>query len=316
MMAGYGRILRYNNTRPFLEKDHTYAFMINMDWFQPLTYSVGAMYLSVFNLPRTKRYKLHNICLIGIIPGPREPEITVNSYLKPLVQDLLEFWEGKQVRVNSGSHVERSLLRCAIICCSCDLPAGRKLCGFLGHSAHLGCSKCLKFFPSVGDKKLDHSGFERDQWTPRTNSSHRRDVEKMAECESKTALERMESELGCRFSILLNLPYFDAPRMLVIDAMHNLFIGVAKTFFKKILIDKEILSHHDLEILQQRIDSVSVPSDIGRIPTKIVSSFYQFTADQYKNWMIHYSIICLHGLLSSEYIECWRHFVLACRLLC
>ena len=66
--------LRYNNTRPFLEEDHTYAFMINMDWFQPykhLTYSVGAIYLSVFNLPRTQRYKLHNICLIGIIPGPR-----------------------------------------------------------------------------------------------------------------------------------------------------------------------------------------------------------------------------------------------------
>ena len=61
---------------------------------------------------------------------------------------------------------------------------------------------------------------------------------------------------------------------------------------------------------------MAVPSDIGRIPQKIASSFYHFTADQYKNWTVHYSVICLHGLLSSEHMECWRHFVLACRLLC
>ena len=27
-----------------------------------------------------------------------------------------------------------------------DLPAGRKLCGFLSYKAHYGCSRCLKFF--------------------------------------------------------------------------------------------------------------------------------------------------------------------------
>ena len=209
--------------------------MINMDWFQPykhLKYSVGAIYLSCFNLPRTQRYKLHNICLIGVIPGPREPELTVNSYLKPLMQELLE---GRQLSVNMGSHIEKKLVRCAILCCSCDLPAGRKLCGLLSHSAHLGCSKCLKFFPSVGDRthSLDYSGFERHLWVPRTNHSHREDVETLCQCETKTALERKESELGCGYSVLLDLPYFDPPRMLVIDAMHNLFLGVAKTFFKK-----------------------------------------------------------------------------------
>jgi len=42
---------------------------------------------------------------------------------------------------------------------TCDLPAGRKVCGFLSHSATLGCSKCLKEFPgAVGNK--DYSGFD------------------------------------------------------------------------------------------------------------------------------------------------------------
>ena len=47
-----------------------------------------------------------------------------------------------------------------------------------------------------------------------------------------------------------------------------------------------------------------------------MSSFFSLTADQYKNWVVHYSIICLHGLLPADVLECWRHFVLACRLLC
>ena len=311
------RFRQYNGSC-FLDDDYSYAFMINMDWFQPykhLTYSVGAIYLSVFNLPRTSRYKLQNICLIGIIPGPREPQLTVNPYLNPLVQDLLELWNGIELEVCSGSHIERKLIRAALICCSCDLPAGRKLCGFLSHSAHLGCSKCTKYFPST-ECGLDYSGFERDSWIARTNRSHRGDVEKLCQCTSKSARQKKEKELGCRYSSLLELPYFDAPTMLVIDPMHCLFLGLAKHFFKKGLIEANILSTADLLTIQRRIDATSVPSDIGRIPHKIEHAFYSFTADQYKNWVLHYSIICLHGLLSSEYLECWRHLVLACRYLC
>ena len=104
--------------------------------------------------------------------------------------------------------------------------------------------------------------------------------------------------------------------MLVIDPMHNLFLGLAKHFFKRILIGEGILSGDKLSIVQKRIDAMRVPADIGRIPQKIESSFHGFTADQYKNWTVHYSIICLHGLISSDVLECWRHFVLVTRILC
>jgi len=45
-----------NGDKPFLNGDNSYAFMINIDWFQPykhLTYSVDAIYLTIFNLPRS-----------------------------------------------------------------------------------------------------------------------------------------------------------------------------------------------------------------------------------------------------------------------
>ena len=303
---------------PFLRGEHAYALMINIDWFQPykhLTYSVGAIYLSVFNLPRQSRYKLHNICLVGIIPGPCEPELTVNQYINPLVAELNEFWIGRELDVRCGAHVHRKVVHCVALCCSCDLPAGRKLCGFLGHSAHLGCSKCKKYFPS-SDTGLDYSGFERESWHMRTNDSHRRDVAKLSSCKTKSELRKKESELGCRYSSLLKLPYFDAPTMLVIDPMHCLFLGLAKHFVKKVFLGKNLLSQAQFDVIQSRVSALTVPSDIGRIPHKIKQNFYSFTADQFKNWVIHYSIICLHGLLSAAHLECWRHFVLACRYLC
>ena len=301
--------------------DNFYAFMINLDWFQPykhLTYLVGAIYLTVFNLPREVRYSLQNVCLIGILPGPKEPELTVNSFIEPLVKDLLLLWEGVELQVCQGTHTETKLVHGAVICCSCDLPAGRKLCGFLGHSAHLGCSKCMKNFPSVKEAPgyiLDHSGFERENWIPRTNTQHRDNVAVLSQCTSKSALRQKESELGCRYSTLLELPYFDPPTMLVVDPMHNLFLGIAKHFTKRVLIEKDILPTNGLSIIQERVNNIVVPSDIGRIPYKIESSFYSFTADQYKNWVMHYSLICLRDLLDSDKFECWKHFVLACRLL-
>lgn len=311
--------MKYKDS-PFLEENYSYGFMLNLDWFQPykhLQYSVGVIYLSVFNLPPGIRYKLQNICLVGIIPGPREPEGSVNEYIKPLVNDLKEFWNGVELNVCTNGITQKRKVRCALLCCSCDLPAGRKLCGFMGHSAHMGCSKCKKYFPSIeGEKKLDYSGFQRNEWTPRTNDGHRKDVLQLKNCKSKTELAQKESELGCRHSSLLDLPYFDPPTMLVIDPMHNLFLGLAKHFTKKIFLKGTLLSNEDMKLIQERISRIVVPSDIGRIPHKISDSFRSFTADQYKNWVIHYSVICLYGLLSSVNLECWRHLVLACRILC
>ena len=58
------------------------------------------------------------------------------------------------------------------------------------------------------------------------------------------------------------------------------------------------------------------PSDIGRIPHKIRSGFSSFTADQWKNWVMYFSLLSLHDILEGDPLECWRHFVLACRVLC
>ena len=40
-------------------------------------------------------------------------------------------------------------IRAALLCVGCDIPAARKVCGFVGHRALKGCLKCLQFFPTT-----------------------------------------------------------------------------------------------------------------------------------------------------------------------
>ena len=185
---------------------------------------------------------------------------------------------------------------------------------FLGHNALLGCSKCLKRFPgSVGN--VDYSGFDRENWEVRTVAAHRAAVIRIIKCCTKSSRQEVESETGFRNTVLLQLPYFDSCRMLLVDPMHNLYLGSAKHVLKAIWIEKNLLTEADFETIQKRVDKCCVPTDIGRIPHKILSGFSSFTADQFKNWVIHFSLIALRGILVDDHLECWKHFVLACRIL-
>ena len=300
--------------KPFLSEPFSYGMMISVDWFQPfkhLTYSVGVVFLTIMNLPRALRYHQENVILADILPGPREPHLTMNSYLEPLVDELLHFWNGVEMDTTVG----KKLVRCAVMCASCDLPAGRKLCGFLEHAAFLGCSKCKKGFPgSIGQK--DYSGFDRENWPRRTDQSHRRDTAQLLNCKSMKQLKEKELSLGCRYSCLLKLPYFDAPRMLAVDPMHNLFCGTAKYYVHHIWLKHSLLTSANFEVIQDRINRTVIPPDVGRIPSKILSGFSSLTADQLKNWTVYYSLIALRGMLIGDDLEVWRHFVLACRILC
>ena len=82
------------NGVPFLSGDNSYGLMMNIDWFQPFKrsqYSMGAIYLAVMNLPRHLRFKSENMILVGLIPGPNKPKLSINTFLKPLVDELVDF---------------------------------------------------------------------------------------------------------------------------------------------------------------------------------------------------------------------------------
>lgn len=163
--------------------------------------------------------------------------------------------------------------------------------------------------------KKNYGGFDVSSWELRNLRSHCEAVKKIVRCKTKTNRERLEKEYGVRYSVLLELDYFDPVRMTVIDPMHNLFLGTAKRMIS-LWKDHKILLPEHFDKIQLQMEKVQCPSDVGKLPQKFASSFGSFNADQFKNWTILFSIFTLTGCLPIDHLEYWRKFVIACKLLC
>ena len=55
---------------------------------------------------------------------------------------------------------------------------------------------------------------------------------------------------------------------------------------------------------------------MGEIPNKIASGFSHFSADQWKNWTLYYSLFGLKGLIPYNHYNCWHLYVKICTILC
>lgn len=184
--------------------DSHLGIMINPDWFQPFdstTYSCGVMYGVICNLPRDIRFKKENMLTLGLLPGPNEVKLHhINHYLSPIVDVLLELWNGFDLPTGKK-------IRLAVICCSNDIPAARKLCGHI--SALAGCHRCYKRASSDDGQRANFGGFDDiDDWLrERDPEEHRRNAEGWLRC-SKSRDERKQhvSDTLVRWSEMLRLP--------------------------------------------------------------------------------------------------------------
>ena len=137
--------------------------------------------------------------LVGIIPGPSEPKLNINSYLTPLVSEFIKAWEkGLTITTYNKTTVTVKL---ALTCVACDIPVSRKVCGFLGHNASLGCNKCLKKFEVHFGERTNHSGFDRDTWDTRSITQHCDNIKKVLKETTKTKIQKAESTYGIRYKL-------------------------------------------------------------------------------------------------------------------
>lgn len=310
----------WHNFHSFLSTKHSWCVALNVDWFQPFSHicdSVGALYLVILNLPRQLRYKKENMILVGIIPGPSEPSLNINSYLTPLVMELKEFYEGISVHCAAkNSKLMNIHLRLALVGIMCDLPASRKVCGFCSFNSLNGCNKCLKQFPTANfGESPDYSGYDTSLWPVRDLLIHKQKSIEHLNAKTKSYQKIIEKSYGIRYSILTELPYFDPIKNTVIDPMHNLFLGTAKHCLD-LWIKRDILSKGDIDEIEKKMLQIHAPHSVGRIPLKIGSGFSGFTADQWRNWTLGFSPIVLRGVLPREHLQYWLLFVKGCNLLC
>ena len=306
----------------FFSSLYNFGLMLNVDWFRPFKrseYKVAAIMLTVLDLPREERFKkqwtilagetvtfflsmLHPHLLfsfiIGIIPGLHEPTGHINTFLKPLVDDLLNLWSG--IDINDGGPQK---VRAALLCVTSDLPAVRKVTQFLGHKADLGCSRC-KFRAEREPGSTGASG-KMSYFT--SSSSARRTHEEVVDqgrefqrAPTKAAAAQIAKTNGVRYSELLRLPYFDIVRMSTTDPMHTFLLGLVK---KETELNLNLLSVSQKREFIRRVKSVRIPYDVGRLPTNVFDQsegVTDITADQWKTYIVCYARPCLYKLLPDR----------------
>lgn len=77
-------------------------------------------------------------------------------------------------------------------------------------------------------------------------------------CKTKSHREEIEKKNGIRYSVLLELDYFDPIAMTIIDPMHNLFLGTAKRMLT-VWKDQKLLLPEHFDKIQEKISMVICP---------------------------------------------------------
>lgn len=213
-----------------------YVFSLCVDYFNPLgnkqagkSKSIGLISMVCLNLPPELRYKPENMFLFGIVPGPHEPPLAcINHYLSHLMDELLEFWHTGIRYSRTNTFYFGRVVRCALICLVCDLPAARKTNGFASVRHSEMCAIChCKFQPK---KDILNDSFA-NIWERRTGEEIRKSSQLYLDAANEKERSNVILTTGIRWSELYRLPYFDPSRFVVIDAMHNLFLGLIREHF-------------------------------------------------------------------------------------
>ena len=144
-----------------------------------------------------------------------EPKL--HTFLDPCVDEL----NGSRKGILLSTSLSPVPLRivAALLCVAADIPATRKVCGFVSHPA------CLSFSLGASGKRKTSQDF-------RVGVSHKRNCERLKTAKFQSEYGRLSILYGVHYCALCKLEYFDCVRFHVIDPMHNLFLGTAKYVFK------------------------------------------------------------------------------------
>ncbi len=216
----------------------------------------------------------------------------MNKWMKPIVSELQQLYEGVDMTVllpvhlqGSGNNTRR--VQALLILVSCDAPGLRRILGFAGHtSASHFCSKCVRVTSAI-------SQFSLSEARARTAEEHRHHGNIWLHQASVTSRDLYAKTHGYRYSPFSELQYFDCIRFHVIDAMHSLLLGSCKHLLMT-MTDHGMFCTADFARMQKLTDQVRCPREVGAVPRKIESHMAFLKADQVLNMLITYVALKLH----------------------
>ncbi|KIN97963.1 hypothetical protein M404DRAFT_31780 [Pisolithus tinctorius Marx 270] len=200
------------------------------------------------------------------MPGPKEqtPD-QVQCFLRPIVSDLLRLWK-YGIKIPTESQPEGRLIRVALVAVVCDKPAAHKIGGFASHSHNYYCTCCWICSTDKGNV----NAFQKGAHPPWTNIEQCHLGEEYRNLPSPNVQKIFVKDFATHYSQLSHLPYFNLVEQVVVDPMHNLFLGLVKTHFYHIWVQGKILRpNHELGMLHSMLADFVIPGSCGKLPTDI-----------------------------------------------
>lgn len=220
-------------------------FSLNVDWFNPegnrlrgSSKSLGIVALCCLNLPVEKRYKLENMYLAAIIPGPREPKGDGTfHYLKPLFLHLRQALLCGFQMSRTAAHRSGRLAKATLVFGVLDLKAARKVAGLKSETSLIFCSRCELWKDavlSVNPRKVDpqwktlYHDTRHTVWSLRSEKDMRLQAEKFSSASTREERKKLWKEAGVGSSVLWLIPEFNPVEQIVVDPMHCLLNNACK----------------------------------------------------------------------------------------
>jgi hypothetical protein len=236
--SSFVQTLKDCDLKSFLERgDHIrLLFTMHYDQFNPKgvrirsdSSSVGIFNLALLNLPPALRYLPEHV-FMTLFPGPSPPRgAELNHFMRPIVESLVIAWE-RGVKLSRTALCEHgAVVDAAVAYITADLVAARHIAGLASPTSNWLCSTCgLYGRQKVWD--VDWAG-----WPLRNRDDMEKVAQSWRDASSEQSREKIWQEHGIRWSELWLLPYFNPTKMLVVDAMHCLLLGLVQYYCRHVL---------------------------------------------------------------------------------
>ena len=186
----------------------------------------------------------------------------------------------------------------------CDSPARCMVQAIHQFNGEYGCTWCLQ----MGTRVATGNGFCRaypheadvPQRTHQSLLRHGRRVLNSAErhCKGVTSVSPLHLLPPCVELDLVNC--------FPVDYMHCVLLGVTRQMFALWFEpgDEPYTIRRSLKEVDDDLCKIQPPDDVSRLPRSL-TSFRKWTATEWRNWLLYYSVPLLRGILPDRYLRHW-----------
>ena len=270
--------------------------------FKSSTLSIWPVQHILSEIPIEQR--INNTIVQGLWFGKSKPNMQV--FLKPIVENLNEL-SNTGIECNIAGETRR--IKMFTVCCCVDSAARPPMQGLIQYNGAFGCSWCEHPGVYSKDDKCIKYTIADGNYDLRTKAKAKQDIAQVKETNQTIKGFKYETPL-------VDLIGFNIINGFVVDYMHNILLGIVRTYAKYWTSrgNEYSLSKRQIRLVDKVLIKLTPHTQIGRLsrPTKYIR---YWKARECENWLLYYSGPILSQLLPNKYVEHWAKFVEAVHIL-